>query len=159
MSMSETPSAAGVRRVADLRLRGQTGSIPVRVRWPNAPAQEPAPPLVLLLPDAAPGAADERLAVELCSGAGAVVLCVPWEPGRPRTLDRAEAALTWVYDHGTELGGDPDRLAIAGRGAGAAAAAALTKRARDRRWPPILCQLLALDGIEGLPAALREALQ
>jgi acetyl esterase len=155
-----------VRRVADLRLRGPAGSIPVRVRWPTSPASEP-PPLVLFLPDAAPAdgveQTDDELALQLCWRAGAVVLCTPWAPRRPGALDRAEAALMWVADHGQELGADPARLAVAGRGAGAAAASALARRARDRGWPAIRGQGLVvgddeLNGIEALVRSLRAAL-
>jgi acetyl esterase/lipase len=141
-------SGTGVRRVADLRLRGPAGSTPVRVRWPRTPASDPAPPLVVLLPDlaAADGVerADDELAHELCSRIGAVVLCIPWAPRRPGALDRADAALVWAADHGGELGADPGRLVVAGRGAGAAAAAVLALRARDRGWPRIQRQVLVL---------------
>jgi acetyl esterase/lipase len=141
-------SGTGVRRVADLRLRGPAGSIPVRVRWPHTAASDPAPPLVVLLPDvaAADGVqrADDELGHELCSRIGAVVLCIPWAPRRPGALDRADAALVWTADHGGELGADPGRLVVAGRGAGAAAAAVLALRARDRGWPRIRRQVLVL---------------
>ena len=153
MSTNEASSTPGIRRVADLRLRGAAGHIPVRVRWPRSAAAATPLPLVLLLPDAAPGngveRADDDLARDLCSGAEAVVLCVPWAPQQPGALDRAEAALTWATDHGTELGGDPARVAVAGRGAGAAAAAALALRARDRGWPSIRRQVLVLAEAEG----------
>ena len=139
-------SVTGVRRVADLRLRGPAGSTPVRVRWPRSAA--PAPPLVVLLPDvaAADGVerADDELAHELCARVGTVVLCIPWAPRRPGALDRADAVLVWAADHGGELGADPGRLVVAGRGAGAAAAAVLALRARDRGWPRIRRQLLVL---------------
>jgi acetyl esterase/lipase len=157
MATNEASPIPGISRVADLRLRGPAGTIPVRVRWARSAADDPAPALVLLLPDAVPGdgveRADDRLALELCSQAGAVVLCVPWAPGRPGALDRADAALTWVAEHGTELGGDPARLVIAGCGAGAAAVAALALRARDRGWPPIRRQVLVLgDATRRRPA-------
>ena len=139
---------ATVRRVADLRLRGPGGITPVRVRWPHTGDSDAAPPLAVLLPDAAPAngvdRADDDLAVELCTGVGAVVLCTPWAPQRAGALDRAEAALTWAADHGEELGADPARLAVAGRGAGAAGAAALALRAQRRGWPSIRCQILVL---------------
>lgn len=170
--------SAGVRRVADLRLRGTGGTTPVRVRWPHTGDSDVAPPLVVLLPDAAPAngvdRSDDALAVELCTSAGAVVLCTPWAPQRSGALDRAEAALTWAADHGRELGADPARLAVAGRGAGAAGAAALALRARRREWPSIRCQILVLteavwlratgadvvelNGIEAAAASVREAL-
>ena len=137
-------------RVADLMLRGSTGApTPVRVRWPHTTAPDPAPPVVVLLPDAAHAEgvdrADDELGRELCSRVGAVVLCTPWAPRREGALDRAEAVLAWAADHGAELGADPDRLVVAGRGAGAAAAAALALRARDRGWPRIRRQVLVVD--------------
>jgi acetyl esterase/lipase len=139
----------GVRRVADLKLRGPAGSTPVRVRWPNSARAESAPPLVLLLPDAGVGGgvdpADEELGRDLCARVGAVVLCTPWAPQRPGALDRAEAALAWAADHGSELGADPGRLVVAGRGAGAAGAAALALRSRDCGWPRIRRQVLVVD--------------
>ena len=116
-----------------------------------------APPLVVFLPDAAPAdgvdGADDALGHELCSRVGAVVLCIPWAPRRPGALDRAEAALMWAADHGEELGADPGRLVVAGRGAGAAAAAALALRARDRGWPPIRRQVLILADAGHRPAS------
>jgi acetyl esterase/lipase len=143
--METIEAPLGVHRVADLRLRGPAGSIPVRVRWPRT---RDAAPLVVFLPDLAPGdgvdGSDDALGHELCSRVGAVVLCIPWAPRRPGALDRAEAALVWAADHGEELGADPGRLVIAGRGAGAAAAAVLALRARDRGWPPLRRQVLVL---------------
>jgi acetyl esterase len=175
---SGSASGMGVRRVADLRLRAPAGSIPVRVRWPHSAAADPAPPLIVVLPDAAPAGrvdqADDDLGLELCSRVGAVVLCTPWAPQRPGALDRAEAALMWAADHGHELGADPARLIVAGRGVGAAGAAALALRARERGWPPIRHQVLVLadavwlrtagaeveefDGIEALARSMREEL-
>ena len=148
----------GVRRVADLRLRGEAGTIPVRVRWPRSRS---APPIVVFLPDAAPAdgvsAEDDALGHELCSRVGAVVLCVPWAPRQPGALDRAEAALMWAADHGDELGADPGRLVVAGHGAGAAAAAALALRAHDRGWPPLRRQVLILNEGTRRPASYAAA--
>jgi acetyl esterase/lipase len=148
--METIEAAIGVRRVADLRLRGAAGSIPVRVRWPRAAGPRSRPPLVVLLPDLAPGdgvhGADDALAHELCARVAAVVLCVPWAPRRLGALDRAEAALAWAVDHGEELGADAGSVVVAGRGAGAAAAAVLALRACDGGWPPIRRQVLILAG-------------
>jgi acetyl esterase len=135
----------------------------VRVRWPHTADSDAAPPLVVLLPDAAPAngveRADDDLAVELCTGAGAVVLCTPWAPQHSGALDRAEAALTWAADHGEELGADPARLAVAGRGAGAAGAAALAMRARGRGWPSIRFQVLVLTDAVWLRATGAEVVE
>ena len=76
--METIEARSGVRRVADLRLRGDAGSIPVRVRWPRSAGPGSAPPLVVFLPDLAPAdgvdGADDALGHELCSRVGAVVL-------------------------------------------------------------------------------------
>jgi acetyl esterase/lipase len=157
-SMETIEAPLGVRRVADLRLRGPAGSIPVRVRWPRS---RPAPPLVVFLPDAAPAdgvdGADDALGHELCARVGAVVMCIPWAPRRPGALDRAEAALMWAADHGEELGADPGRLVVAGRGAGAAAAAALALRAQERGWPPLRRQVLIVAEAGARRAARHDA--
>jgi alpha/beta hydrolase fold len=145
---------AGVRRAADLRLRGADGTIAVRVRWPASGSAAVPPPVMVFLPDvAAAGGVDETddaLCRELCSRAQIVVLCVPWAAehvGAPcSALERAAFALEWSADHADELGADPGRLVIAGHGVGAAAAAALSLRARDRGWPSIARQLLILTG-------------
>src|SRR5919201_6468817 len=126
-------------RIADLRLRGTTGVMAVRVRWPGSAGGDSSPPLMVFLPDAKPGGgvdtADDALCHELCRRAGMVVLCAPWaieREGAPApALDRAALALDWCADHASELGADPERLTLAGRGAGAAAAFALAQRARE----------------------------
>ncbi len=83
-----------------------------------------------------------------------VALCVPWGTGcagaPPSALERATLALEWSADHAEELGADPGKLVIAGRGAGAAAAAALSLRARDRGWPRVARQLLVLAPPRGV---------
>jgi acetyl esterase len=132
-----------IGRVAELRLGAAGGPPAVRVRWPAAPGSRGPAPLIVLLCDPGPAngvqPADDRLADELCSRVGAVVLCVPWaasDDDAPRpALARAEAALGWSADHAGELAADPDRLVLAGRGAGAAAAAVLALRAFERGWP------------------------
>jgi alpha/beta hydrolase family protein len=96
---------------AELHLRG---SAPIRVIWTGA---APAPLVVHV------GRAP-RLDFP------AVVLTVT-------NFDDAVSALQWCADHGAELGGDPDRLIIAGDRESASVVAALARHARDRGWPPI----------------------
>jgi acetyl esterase/lipase len=159
-------------RIADLRLRGTTGVMAVRVRWPGSAGGDSSAPLMVFLPDAKPGGgvdtADDALCHELCRRAGMVVLCAPWaieREGAPApALDRAALALDWCADHASELGADPERLTLAGRGAGAAAAFALAQRARESGWPQIERQLLIVserpsgDCAEKLRAAGAEVL-
>ena len=151
--MLDADAAQDVRRVADLRLRGRSGVMPVRVRWPSSATAEYSPPVMVFLPDArAAGgvdAADDELCHELCRRSGMVVLCAPWaleRAGRQcADLDRAALVLDWCADHAWELGADAETLVLAGRGAGAAAAVALARRSVDRGWPRIAHQLLIVS--------------
>ncbi|WP_219459864.1 alpha/beta hydrolase fold domain-containing protein [Nonomuraea rhizosphaerae] len=128
------PDHAAVRLVADTRLRGAAGPLPVRTYWPAA---TPAAPMLVFLPaDGIEGA--DALCRAACSGAGVVVLSVSYR--KPRRQDgRCDAILAteWAADHARELGADPDRLLLAGEGAGAELAAAVASHARERGWPPL----------------------
>ncbi|WP_420880829.1 alpha/beta hydrolase [Rhodococcus sp. (in: high G+C Gram-positive bacteria)] len=91
-------------------------------------------------------AASERACVEIADVVGCVVVSVEYrlapEHPYPAGLDDCFAALTWVADHGDELGVDPERLAIGGVSAGAGLAAGLALRARDESGPRLVYQLL-----------------
>jgi acetyl esterase len=66
----------------------------------------------------------------------------------PAAAEDAYAATSWAYNHATELGGDPTRLAVAGDSAGGNLAAAVPLMARDRGGPPIVFQLLVYPALE-----------
>ncbi|HXD59163.1 MAG TPA: alpha/beta hydrolase [Thermoleophilaceae bacterium] len=120
-------------RTAELHLRGTSGPLPARISWP---ARSPAgPPLVVLCPGG--GTAVDTLEQKLCA-VGMLVICAR----SATTLERAATVLEWVADHGEELGGDPQRLLVAGAGPGAELAAALVVHARENGWPPIDGQVL-----------------
>ncbi len=148
----DPPLPLGVRRAADLRLRGRGGPIPVRVRWPASQALGSPPPVIVVLADPSPtsgaGRADDTMCDALCAGLGALVLRASWAARRDdapeSALERAAGALEWAADHAAELDGDPGRLLVAGRGRAAAAAGALALRARDQRWPRLWAQVLIL---------------
>ena len=60
----------------------------------------------------------------------------------PAAVDDGVAALRWVAEHAAELGGRPDRLAVAGWSAGGNIAAVVCRLARDHGGPRILGQAL-----------------
>ncbi|MGP6177728.1 alpha/beta hydrolase [Microbacterium sp. A196] len=60
----------------------------------------------------------------------------------PTPIDEGLAALNWIIAHATELGIDPERIALGGQSAGGAFAAALALRSRDEGGPKIAFQLL-----------------
>ena len=98
---------------AGLSLREPTGLVRVGVSWPDSEPEQDAPALVLIACGDA-GELRRRLALQC----GLLVLAV-----ETCELDVALTAVEWTADHVAQLGGDPERLSVAGVGEGAALAA------------------------------------
>lgn len=60
----------------------------------------------------------------------------------PAAVEDVYAGLLWTAEHAKEIGGDPDRIVIAGSSAGGGLTAALALLARDRGGPRPLGQVL-----------------
>ncbi|WP_435280692.1 alpha/beta hydrolase [Streptomyces koelreuteriae] len=91
-------------------------------------------------------------AARIAEGSGAVVVSVGYrlapENPYPAALDDAYAVLAWTAEHASELGVDPERIAVGGHSAGGNLAAALALRARDEQGPGIRFQLLNQPGLD-----------
>ncbi|MDQ8727996.1 alpha/beta hydrolase [Bradyrhizobium sp. LHD-71] len=82
----------------------------------------------------------------LCEGTGAVVVSVDYrltpEHPFPAAFDDCYGVLSWLVDHGAEVGIDPRRIAVAGDSAGGNLSAAVCLAARDRGGPAIRAQAI-----------------
>lgn len=133
---------------------GPGGDVPVRVYRPEG-ADRPAPVCVFFHGGGwVIGSVEthDALCTALAARSGAVVVSVEYrlspEAPFPAPLDDCFAATRWVTDHATELGVDPDRLAVAGDSAGGNLAAAVALRARDEGGPTIAFQLLVYPVVD-----------
>lgn len=133
-------------RIEDRRIA--TG-IPVRIYWP--PGAEPADlPVVVFYHGGGWSIGDldthEAVARAHAVGAEAIVVSVDYrlapEHPFPAGVDDCWAALQWVGEHAAELGGDPQRIAVAGDSAGGNLSAVMAHLARDNGAPALAFQLL-----------------
>jgi acetyl esterase len=135
-------------RVENRSIEGPAGPLNIRIYWP--PSNHTSPPVVLFLHGGGFVVGDLDTHDGTCRqhavGAEAVVVSVEYrlapEHPYPAAVDDAWAATQWVAEHGSEIGADADRLAVAGDSAGGTIAAVIAQRARDNAGPPIVFQLL-----------------
>ncbi|MFB6236642.1 MAG: alpha/beta hydrolase [Halopenitus sp.] len=142
----EPPEPVG--RVQDLTIDSPVGGLPVRV---YEPSEGDGPYPVLLYYHGGGwvrGSVDthDDLLRSLCREIGCLVIGVDYhrapEHPFPAAADDAYAALEWAAANVDEVGGDPDRIALAGDSAGGNLTAATTLRARDEDGPDVAHQVL-----------------
>jgi acetyl esterase len=128
---------------------GDLIDIPVRIYWPPVTEHRDLPVVVFYHGGGfALGDLDthDPVARAHTVGAEAIVVSVDYrlapEHPFPAGVDDCWAALQWVADHAAELGGDPNRIAVAGDSAGANLAAVMAHLARDNGGPELAFQLL-----------------
>lgn len=96
---------------------------------------------------------DDPFCRDLCDRTGAIVISVDYrhapEAMFPAASDDALAALAWVRANATELGGSPDRIAVAGWSAGANLAAVVAQQVRGDGQPALRGQALLTPVTDG----------
>lgn len=123
-----------IRAVADSLIAGPGGPLPLRVYTPAA--TNSALPVLLYLHGGGFVIGDlethDQVCRTLCHHAGMLVVAVDYrlapEHPFPAAPDDAEAALRWVLANAASLGGDVDRIALAGDSAGAQLALVAARR-------------------------------
>ena len=128
---------------------GDLTDVPVRIYWPPIAAHDNLPVVVFYhgggwcLGDLE---THDPVARAHAIGAEAIVVSVDYrlapEHPFPAGIDDSWAALRWVGEHAAELGGDPNRIAVAGDSAGGNISAVMAQLARDNAGPPLVFQLL-----------------
>lgn len=154
---------AAVKTVRDLTFPGPGGPVPARLYLP--PSARTGAPLPLLLWFHGGGwvvgsiESHDPLARTLCRDADVAVLNVGYrlapEHPFPAAVEDAVAAFHWAHAHASELGIDPDRIAVGGDSAGGTltAAVCLETAGGDGPAPAFQCPVVpATDFVGSWPS-------
>ncbi|MFF8190970.1 alpha/beta hydrolase [Streptomyces bobili] len=145
-------TAGGAFEVEDRTVPGAEGSpeISLLICRPTAPAPDRPRPVVYHVHGGGMVLGTNRVGVDQildwARELDMVVVSVEYrlapEHPYPAPVDDVYAGLLWTAEHAKELGGDPERIVIAGASAGGGLTAALALLLRDRGGPRPLGQVL-----------------
>ncbi|MEU1520348.1 alpha/beta hydrolase [Streptomyces sp. NPDC005811] len=145
-------TAGGAFEVEDRTVPGPEGApgISLLICRPTAPAPARPRPVVYHVHGGGMVLGTNRVGVDVALDwareLDLVVVSVEYrlapENPHPAPVEDVYAGLLWTVEHAKELGGDPERIVIAGASAGGGLTAALALLLRDRGGPRPLGQLL-----------------
>lgn len=142
-----------VFRIEDREVPGPAGNIPIRVYVPSS--KNGLPILVFFHGGGfvAGGLDSHDTALRsVANRCECIVVSVAYrlapEKKYPAAPEDAYAATKWVAEHGTEIGGDANRIAVGGDGAGGNLAAVVTLMARERGTPRLVFQVLIYPSLD-----------
>ncbi|MFF0023769.1 alpha/beta hydrolase [Streptomyces sp. NPDC004082] len=146
----EVLSREGTFTVEDREVPGPPGAPPVSLLVCRPAAARGPLPVVYFVHGGGMVTGDNRVGVDgpldWAEELGLVVVSVEYrlapENPHPALIDDCYAGLEWTAAHASLVGGDPDRIVVAGQSSGGGLAAALALRARDEKGPRLLGQLL-----------------
>jgi acetyl esterase len=142
---------------------GDYTDIAVRIYWPPIDVPDAGLPIVVFYHGGGWSTGDldthDGVARAHCIAAEALVVSVDYrlapEHPFPAGINDSWAALCWVSEHAAELGGDSNRIAVAGDSAGANISAVMAQLARDdseNGVSPLVFQLLWYPWITADPS-------
>jgi len=132
------------------------GDVRIRIYWPSAPDRTAPKPVLLFFHGGGFALGDiechDSVVRYLCEKAGCIAVSVDYrrspEHKFPAGLEDCYAVLTWAKANAASLGGDAERIGIAGDSAGGNLSASLCLMARDRHGPKIACQILIYPAVD-----------
>jgi acetyl esterase/lipase len=156
----------GAFAVEDRTVPGSEGApgVSLLICRPTAPSGGVARPVLYYAHGGGLVVGNNRLGVDTALAwakeLGAVVVSVEYrlapENPHPAPIEDVHTGLLWTAEHAGELGGDPERVVIAGASAGGGLTAALALLLRDRGGPRPIGQMLMypmLDDRNDTPSA------
>ncbi len=153
---SGTAPAPEMASVMDASVRRGNVSIPVRIYRPKAGG--PLPTIVYYHGGAwfiGGIEASDLSSRQLAHDARAIVVSVDYrlapEAPYPASWDDAETAFDWVVAEAKNLGGQSDRVCVAGDSAGGNMAIVVTTRRMAKGKPAPLCQILYYPAVDNRP--------
>lgn len=138
--------------VFDLEFEGPAGPQELRVYRPKS--DHPLPVLVYFMGGGwVVGSLDTSDSI--CRALAKMTPCVIVSVGYrlapehpfPAAIEDCYAGVKWVAEHAAEIGGDPERIAVAGDSSGGNLAASMTLMARDHDGPPLRAQVLTYPAL------------
>src|SRR5215216_6292021 len=138
-----------VESAVDRALTTRVGDVRVRIYTPTGAHPQPLPLIVYFHGGGFVGGdlnTHDGTARYLCQNSDALVVAVDYrrapEHKFPAAVDDADAAIEWVAEHASELGGDSSRIAVAGDSAGGNLATVVAQLAKARGGPRLAYQAL-----------------
>lgn len=140
-------------KVVDSTITGRHGTIPIRIYYPNL---QPNLPIVLYFHGGGWVLYDldshDPVCRYLAKDTQAIVISVDYrlapEYRYPTAVEDCYDALLWVAQNGQNIGGNPEKIAVAGDSAGGNLATVMCLKARDEQGPKISFQALIYPGVD-----------
>jgi acetyl esterase len=133
------PKNVPIGKVQDLKAKTAHGEVPIRLYTPVAAGSEPLPVLVYYHGGGwviGSVASYDGITRMLANEGGFCVVSVDYrlspEAKFPTAVDEAFGALEWIEQHASELGVDPNRMAVGGDSAGGNLAAVMAQMAKAK---------------------------
>ncbi|GAB3489214.1 alpha/beta hydrolase [Nocardiopsis coralliicola] len=144
-----------VRSIRDRTVPGPGGPVPVRIYVPHGSTSRPRPTVVFFHGGGfvfCSVDSHDGFCREMAAATGSTVVSAGYrlapEHRAPAAAEDAFAVLEWAAAAADGLGGDPERIAVAGDSAGGHLAAVASLLAAERGGPPIAAQILLYPVID-----------